>query len=403
MEKVMHLKTVAMTIAALACLVAPSVFAEEKPAPSAERGKDAVWSVLSPLSLSVTSWNTIWKQWGLPDRPEEFDRLVPERYGLLPSARKGDPFPLGINVLNTPFGPMLSNNCLLCHAGNIVGQTVIGLGNASLDLQSLQEDLQAGSLLPVRLPFKIANGRGIIEAGAGTTYLLQFRDAEMNLTPIRKLKFSDQLCQDLPAWWLLKYKRTMFHGGMTDSRSVRANVSFFLAPNFGADFIKQQEGVIADIREYILTLEAPKYPFPIDRLLAAQGERVFRDNCAKCHGTYGTDRHYPNRIIPVAEVGTDPALASFDGSSDYDYFKASWLYRETGPKGEPYHFLNQGGYQAPPLNGVWATAPYFHNASVPTISHVLDSKTRPAIFTRSFEYRRGGLRPGAGWMEDHTT
>jgi hypothetical protein len=38
----------------------------------------------------------------------------------------------------------------------------------------------------------------------------------------------------------------------------------------------------------------------------------------------------------------------------------------------------------PPLLTASATAPYFHNASVPTIYHVLNSKARPKIFTRSF-------------------
>src|SRR5262249_18011247 len=43
------------------------------------------------------------------------------------------------------------------------------------------------------------------------------------------------------------------------------------------------------------------------------------------------------------------------------------------------------GYQAPPLDGIWATAPYFHNGSAPTVYHVLNSKARPEIFTRSFK------------------
>ena len=45
------------------------------------------------------------------------------------------------------------------------------------------------------------------------------------------------------------------------------------------------------------------------------------------------------------------------------------------------------GYQAPPLDGVWATAPYFHNGSAPTVYHVLNSAARPRVFTRS--YRTG--------------
>ena len=188
----MGLNTFLTIVVTLACSVASAVAAEKTSAPSAERGKEAVWSVASPLSMSVDSWNTIWKQWDLSDRPQDFDKLAQDRYGLLPSTRHDDRFPLGLNELKTVVGPVLSNNCLLCHAGRIAGQTVIGLGNASLDMQSLQEDLAAGELLSIRLPFKIGNGRGIIEAGAGTTYLLQFRDAEMNLAPMRKLKFSDQ-------------------------------------------------------------------------------------------------------------------------------------------------------------------------------------------------------------------
>ena len=43
------------------------------------------------------------------------------------------------------------------------------------------------------------------------------------------------------------------------------------------------------------------------------------------------------------------------------------------------------GYQAPPLDGVWATAPYFHNGSVPTLAGVLNSKSRPKLYTRSFK------------------
>src|SRR5262249_9650893 len=58
-----------------------------------------------------------------------------------------------------------------------------------------------------------------------------------------------------------------------------------------------------------------------------------------------------------------------------------------GPEGRPLQAMPHHGYQAPPLDGVWATAPYFHNSSVPTLYHILNSKTRPKIFTRS--YRTG--------------
>ncbi|HIA00334.1 MAG TPA: hypothetical protein EYN66_00190 [Myxococcales bacterium] len=40
------------------------------------------------------------------------------------------------------------------------------------------------------------------------------------------------------------------------------------------------------------------------------------------------------------------------------------------------------GYVAPPLDGIWATAPFLHNGSVPTIELVLNSKARPTYWRR---------------------
>jgi hypothetical protein len=48
---------------------------------------------------------------------------------------------------------------------------------------------------------------------------------------------------------------------------------------------------------------------------------------------------------------------------------------------------------------VWATAPYFHNGSVPTVYHVLNSKARPKTYRRkppddpkSFDAERLGFK-----------
>jgi hypothetical protein len=38
------------------------------------------------------------------------------------------------------------------------------------------------------------------------------------------------------------------------------------------------------------------------------------------------------------------------------------------------------GYVAPPLDGVWATAPYLHNGSVPTLAALLDTRNRPTYW-----------------------
>jgi hypothetical protein len=83
-------------------------------------------------------------------------------------------------------------------------------------------------------------------------------------------------------------------------------------------------------------------------------------------------------------LGTDPALARSLSKKNMEVFNRSWFSQEKGADGTWYKVDETPGYQAPPLDGVWATAPYFHNASVPTIYHVLNSKARPKVFTRTY-------------------
>ena len=57
------------------------------------------------------------------------------------------------------------------------------------------------------------------------------------------------------------------------------------------------------------------------------------------------------------EIGTDPKR--FEGSSKKfgEYYNTSWFSGD-------YKIRATDGYQAPPLDGIWATAPYLHNNSV---------------------------------------
>jgi len=96
----------------------------------------------------------------------------------------------------------------------------------------------------------------------------------------------------------------------------------------------------------------------------------------------------PNKLVPLDVIGTDGTLAHAFDPAGVAHYLESWFAHEHGPAGEPYHGLGGGGYQAPPLDGIWATAPYLHNGSVPTVDQVLNSADRPRIFTRSF---RGDL------------
>src|SRR5262249_44495516 len=144
-------------------------------------------------------------------------------------------------------------------------------------------------------------------------------------------------------------------------------------PTTRADF-EREEPTFRDIQAYLFSLEAPKYPFPIDKALAADGEKLFTKTCAKCHGTYGEKWTYPNKIVPLDIIGTDHTR--FHGLSPKvgELYNKSWFAKEKRDDGkEGYPALPSEGYQAPPLDGVWATAPYLHNGSVPTVYDVLNS------------------------------
>jgi mono/diheme cytochrome c family protein len=386
-------------VACFACVVTTS--AQETAKPSAERGRDAVRGkpLMNPPIWSLTALDHAWKTWGLKEKPADHDKAVRERYGLHAAPYDNGGLPMGLHVAASPLGKGVVSDCLLCHAGSVAGQTIIGLGNASLELQGMFDELPSVLGFATPPPVRTSTVRGTIEANAVVTYLMDMRNPDLTLRSPGKEKIKDDLCQDVPAWWLMKKKRTMYHTGAGHARSVRTMMPFLLSPLNSADHIKKLEPAFADIQAYLLTLEAPKYPFAIDKELAVKGEPLFLKHCAKCHGTYGTDASYPSKVVPLETIGTDRRLAEGSSPEFVAHYLKSWFAQEKPRDGkEPDPPQTIVGYQAPPLDGVWATAPYFHNGSAPTLHHVLNSKARPRIFTRSFRTDKDAYDPEkVGW------
>jgi len=188
---------------------------------------------------------------------------------------------------------------------------------------------------------------------------------------------------DTPPWWRAYKKNGLFYNGM--ARGDHRGTMMF-ASSLCTDSVEEAEAIMAyfdDIAAYIKSLREPKYPFVIDEGLAAAGEGVFLANCAGCHGTYSADEAaetYPNLIFPLEVIGTDPTIIQAGEEIGYqvEWFNESF-----------YGTITQlvlddplAGYVAPPLDGVWATGPFLHNGSVPTIAALLESGTRPASWRR---------------------
>jgi hypothetical protein len=365
---------------ALGALVSSLAPAEEPP--SAEKGRQALLTkTYTPPSMTLKAYENAWQQWGLKEKPapKVYARLYRERYGLHPAPYPNQGYPMGLKVASLfGFTKGLAVDCLICHGGSIGGKSYIGLGNASLDYQAFHEEMARADGRPSHTPFRFSNVRGTSEAGGMAVFLLGYREPNLNVrTKWLDLDLHDDMCEDPPAWWLLKKKKTMYHTGGADTRSVRSLMQFMMSPLNFPSTIKEAEGDFVHIRDYLLSLEAPQYPLPIDHTLANRGKQLFNRTCSRCHGTYGEKWTYPNRIVPIDEIGTD--RRRYEGLTQKfgDYYNKSWF-------GEKYQGIRTLGYQAPPLDGIWATAPYFHNGSAPTVYHVLNSKARPRIFTRSY-------------------
>jgi hypothetical protein len=249
-----------ITVAAT-CLIAAQI-SKGADKTAAERGSQAVYRVEStPPVLSRQAYDNAWKQWGVPEKPSDYGRAFQQRYGLHPAPYENHGLPMGLHEARGILGRGVTNDCLLCHAGSVAGRTYIGLPNTTLDLQSLFEELAAAGGFRGPMPLRLSNVRGTTEAAAATFYLLTIRNPDLTLSPgriienaARKTGYRDDLCEDMPAWWLLKKKKTMYHTGDTSARSVRSMMPFLLSPLHSADYIQAQEPVFADIQAYLLTL-----------------------------------------------------------------------------------------------------------------------------------------------------
>ncbi len=246
--------------------------------------------------------------------------------------------------------------------------------------------------------------------------------------------------EDPPVWWNLGHRSAKFYDGgqVADSQRIELSFHFPNTPSHGfpplSSTMEADKQWILDHQHdgdaWITSLESPPWPEqrlgPIDTALALQGAVLFHNkdlwaqagnpaprpaggngSCASCHGAYSplyvNDPRYLDRpelegiaahLVPIEVIGTDPRRLEGNSPAVVAASRSSWFAYNDGPVnglGAPLcgnwadPDLRQGrplGYLAPPLYGVWATGPYFHNGSVPTVEQVLDPGSRPTYWSR---------------------
>ncbi|MBC3376656.1 hypothetical protein HU762_22195 [Pseudomonas sp. SWRI92] len=201
------------------------------------------------------------------------------------------------------------------------------------------------------------------------------------------------------------------------------------------------------IEETLQLLKPPAWPEAllgsIDKPLAAKGRVLFAENCAGCHVqkvVQGPDRPVQQlHMLPVKVIGTDPGTANNIADHRFNLTSLQWdpaelakldvqlhptptepldlsqvsvakglayvtafvenrAYRDAGVTpverpaldgfGLPIGVRELRAYKARPLAGVWATPPFLHNGSVPTIYQLLSPQAERAttFYKGSFEY-----------------
>jgi hypothetical protein len=185
---------------------------------------------------------------------------------------------------------------------------------------------------------------------------------------------------DLPSIWQQRQREGMqLHWDGDNSSVEERNKSAALGAGVTPATIDLPR--IKRIEDWLLDVEPPKYPFPVDSALASQGEPIYRASCADCHGENGRKLagKYVGQVVPVEEVGTDRHRLD---SYTYELLEnQNMLYA-----GYPWRFQKfrkTNGYANMPLDGLWLRAPYLHNGSVPTLRDLLTPPSaRPTSFYR---------------------
>jgi len=161
----------------------------------------------------------------------------------------------------------------------------------------------------------------------------------------------------------------------------------------------------------------------VDRTKVAKGRLAFQKHCQHCHGPHvyaKDDQETPGKpvewemvVVPTTEIGTDPLVADnfldyrYDASAldpsnprldlidagtalsmvtakviarQYDALRLTPLERwRYDGFGRPIEVWARRGYKARPLHGIWATAPFLHNGSVPTVYDLLSPEERRPV------------------------
>lgn len=375
--------------------------------PDAAKGYEILMNeAMAAPVMKVADIERLWMVWEDEEKAlaekadhDERIRMTFERYGW--AKRPGDDVPrLPLDYTEDGKGNLVTN-CFSCHGGKVAGVTIPGAGNTHVDLTTLTTDMMKLRALdggrdpskikdvvgPFRTPLNFH--RGVTNAVIFAPMVAALRDpalaAEFTKNPEMLLHHD----MNPPPWWNFKKKQRIYTDAFAP-KTPRQLMPFAMSPTFSDEKFRSFEPNFVHIYQYIEELESPKYPFTIDAALAERGKALFEKTCSECHGTYGEGGEFPHLVIPLDVVGTDARRSQAIYKERREAANKGWLQYY----GEHPIDIETEGYLAQPLDGVWASAPYFHNGSVPTLWDVMNPTKRPKVWTRTedgYDQQKVGL------------
>lgn len=368
---------------------------------------------------------------------------------------------MGVGFIERQGATGFTFSCATCHSSNLFGKTVLGMTNRFP--RANEFFVQAKSLTPYLNPwlFKVSTGASDEEVRLLTSTLYNLDRVEVKrpivlgldtslaqvalslnkrkldpwATPdlkIQKHPRRDPFLDDNPAdskpavWWNLKYKnRWLSDGSVLSGNPIVTNI-LWNEIGRGTDlqlldlWIMNNMKTIDEITAAVFATEAPRITdfFPEEKIQldrAKRGEILFKQNCAKCHGHYDKAWSLPESSqwplkdqiqtvqvrykenTPVVDVGTDPYRRL--GMKSLEELNRLEISKRYGVKVQA-----QPGYVPPPLVGIWARWPYFHNNSIPNLCALLTpSAKRPRYYfagaandpSKDFDFECNGYPLGA--------
>jgi mono/diheme cytochrome c family protein len=390
------------------------------------RMRNFIYRVARRIS-KFNSFEDIYDWIGLHDFPKTQAQAGPN---LIPYLGEVEDDPMGVTKAKRYDETGLTISCAGCHSADLFGVKVLGMANrfpranevfrvgksalsktpgflfkaifkpSKGDYQLFKEAKKALSYVEVKQPQVLGLDTSLAQVGLSLAKRAQDEYATMHpryrRNP-RKNPLERKRADSKPQyWWNLKYKtKWLSDGSIISGNPVHTN---FLWNEIGrgADlkqletWLVKNKKVVRDLTAYVFSTKAPKYndffPNEININLAKTGEKLFLQNCSGCHGKYekgwsdsqldtyeakiSTTKVWYHEQTPVINVGTDPLR--HEGMA---YFKDD-LNRLKISKTIGTFVVEQDGYIPPPLVGVWARWPYFHNNSVPTLYDVITPDTK---------------------------